>query len=137
VHLEMRNAHACGPAVALCSSVCTASCECFRRLGSPLPQLIEAGRDLPWLMLAIDTFVAARLTSPSIRLACSESAPSRRPAVETVLGQEGRLGIPREVLGIVPPDKRRVDGPSASEYGWLHCKKTAQAMNDHGPGWLL
>jgi hypothetical protein len=33
--------------------------------------------DLASLMFAIDTFVAARLTSPSIRLACSEPAPSR------------------------------------------------------------
>jgi CheY-like chemotaxis protein len=38
--------------------------------------------DLASLIFAINTFVAARLTSPIIRLACSEPAPSRWPAVE-------------------------------------------------------
>jgi CheY-like chemotaxis protein len=38
--------------------------------------------DLPSLILAIDTFVAAHLNSPSIRLACSDLAPARWPPVE-------------------------------------------------------
>jgi len=41
------------------------------------------------------------------------------------------------VFVFASPDKRRVDGPRTSEYGWLHRKKTAQAMSSHGPVWLL
>jgi hypothetical protein len=49
--------------------------------------------DLPSLMFAIDTFVAARLTSPSIRLACSEPAPPAGRLSKRVLGRSGKPGL--------------------------------------------